>query len=70
MATQNNKKEGFGESVINCLSCIYGDYHLNPYKMGVFKNWHLASFNKKRRKKLKKRFKITHFWEELRVLAL
>ena len=23
---------------INCLSCIYGDYHLNPYKMGVFKN--------------------------------
>ncbi len=23
---------------INCLSCIYGDYHLTPYKMGVFKN--------------------------------
>ena len=23
---------------INCLSCIYGDYHLNPYKMGIFKN--------------------------------
>ena len=22
---------------INCLSCIYGDYHLNPYKMGIFK---------------------------------
>ena len=21
---------------INCLSCIYGDYHLNPYKMGVY----------------------------------
>ena len=20
---------------INCLSCIYGDYHLNPYKMVV-----------------------------------
>ena len=36
---------------INCLSCIYGDYHLTPYKMGVFKNWNLASFNKKRRNK-------------------
>ena len=24
--------------VIQCLSCIYGDYHLTPYKMGVFKN--------------------------------
>ena len=23
---------------INCLSCIYGDYHLNPYKMGAFEN--------------------------------
>ena len=23
---------------INCLSCIYGDYHLNPYKIGVFNN--------------------------------
>ena len=22
----------------NCLSCIYGDYNLTPYKMGVFKN--------------------------------
>ncbi len=22
---------------INCLSCIYGDHHLNLYKMGVFK---------------------------------
>ena len=22
---------------INCLSCIYGDYHLKPYKMEVFK---------------------------------
>ena len=32
---------------INWLACIYGDYHLNPYKMGVFKNWDLASFNKK-----------------------
>ena len=23
---------------INWLACIYGGYHLNPYKMGVFKN--------------------------------
>ena len=22
---------------INWLACIYGDYHLNPYKMGFFK---------------------------------
>ena len=25
------------KSNINCLSCIYGDYHLNPYKMGVLR---------------------------------
>jgi hypothetical protein len=23
---------------INWLACIYGDYHLKPYKKGVFKN--------------------------------
>ena len=23
---------------INWLACIYDDYHLNLYKMGVFKN--------------------------------
>ena len=23
---------------INWLACIYGDHHLNLYKMGVFKN--------------------------------
>ena len=23
---------------INWLACIYSDHHLNPYKMGVFKN--------------------------------
>ena len=23
---------------INCLPCIYTVHHLNPYKMGVFKN--------------------------------
>ena len=33
-----NKEKVFSNTVINCLSCIYGDYHLTPYKMGVFKN--------------------------------
>ena len=23
---------------INWLACIYDVYHLNPYKMGIFKN--------------------------------
>ena len=46
---------------INWLACIYGDYHSNPYKMGVFKNWDLASFNKKSEKKRKKKLKITYF---------
>ena len=23
---------------INWLACIYDDYHLNPYKTGIFKN--------------------------------
>ena len=23
---------------INCLSCIYDDYHLNPYRMVVCEN--------------------------------
>ena len=50
---------------INCLSCIYGDYHLNPYKIGVFKNWDLASFNKKRRKIIENRLKYTQFSKEL-----
>ena len=50
---------------INWLACIYGDYHLNPYKMGIFKNWDLTSFNKKRRKIIKYRLKYTQFWEEL-----
>ena len=35
---------------INWLACIYGDHHLNPYKMVHFSKWNLASFNKKRRK--------------------
>ena len=46
---------------INCLSCIYGDYHLNPYKMGVFKNCDLAYFNKKEVKNVKNRLKIANF---------
>ena len=50
---------------INWLACIYGDYHLNPYKMGVFKNWDFASFSKKRRKIWKNRVKYTHFCEKL-----
>ena len=45
----NNEEKYLQKTNINCLSCIYGDYHLNLYKMGVFKNWDLASFNKKRR---------------------
>ena len=35
---------------INWLDCIYGVHHLNPYKMGVFKNWDLTSYNKKAEK--------------------
>ena len=35
---------------INWLACIYDDYHLIPYKMGVFKNWNLASLIKKEEK--------------------
>ena len=54
---------------INWLTCIYGDYHLNPYKMGVFKNWYLASFNKKWDKKRKKKVKKHIFLREIRVLA-
>ena len=49
---------------INWLACIYDDYHLNPYKMGTFKKWDLASL-KKKKKKLKNRLKYTLFWEGL-----
>ena len=35
---------------VNWLACIYDVHHLKPYKMGIFKKWDLASFNKKRRK--------------------
>ena len=32
------KNRGVSKSNINWLACIYGDHHLSPYKMGVFKN--------------------------------
>ena len=50
---------------INWLACIYDAYHLNPYNMGISKEWDLASFNKKRRKIWKNRLKYTFFWEKL-----
>ena len=31
-----NKDKVFSNMVINWLACIYDDYHLNLYKMGVF----------------------------------
>ena len=33
-----NEDKVFNKTVINWLACIYGDNHLNLYKMGVFKN--------------------------------
>ena len=35
---------------INWLACIYGNHHLKPYKLDVFKKRDLASFNKKNNK--------------------
>ena len=32
------EKNNENKTNINCLSCIYDDNHLNPYKMGAFKN--------------------------------
>ena len=32
-----NEEKSVNKSVINWLACIYDDYHLNPYKMGIFK---------------------------------
>ena len=41
-----NEKDNLSAKIqINWLSCIYDDYHLNPYKMVVYENWDLASFN-------------------------
>jgi len=45
MNNQDNEKV-FQKSNINCLFCIYDDYHLNPYKMGLFSEWDLASLKK------------------------
>ena len=56
-----SEEKVFQKSNINWLSCIYDDYHLNPYKMVVYENWDLASFNKKVRKIIKKRVKYTYF---------
>ena len=33
----NDSPKSFPSVGINWLSCIYCDYHLNPYKMGIFK---------------------------------
>ena len=33
----SNEEKSLTSVGINCLSCIYGDYHLNPYKMVIFK---------------------------------
>lgn len=35
---KDDSQKNFSKVPILCLSCVYGDYHLNPYKMGVFKN--------------------------------
>ena len=57
-----NKDKVFSNTVINWLACIYDDYHLNLYKMGVFSKWDLASSSIKRRKIWKNRLKIIYFW--------
>lgn len=33
-----NEEKEFNKIVINWLVCIYDDHHLNPYKIGAFKN--------------------------------
>lgn len=38
MAKTDNVKGYNDNKKINWLACIYDDYHLIPYKMGVFKN--------------------------------
>lgn len=38
MAKTDNVKCYNDNKKINLLACIYDDYHLTPYKMGVFKN--------------------------------
>ena len=61
----NNENNELRKTVINWLSCIYDDYHLNPYRIVVCVDWDLASFNKKEAKNEKNRLKIVYFWEEL-----
>ena len=39
---------------IKCLTCIYNVHQLNPYKMGFFSKYGLASFSKKNKVLLKK----------------
>ena len=56
-----NEEKSFSKTSINWLACIYGDHHLNHYKMGVFKKWDLASFNERVSKIIKNRLKYTHF---------
>jgi len=34
----SNEEKSFSKTSINWLVCIYDDHHLNPYKMGAFKN--------------------------------
>lgn len=34
----NNEEKNLQKTNINWLVCIYDDHHLNPYKIGVFKN--------------------------------
>ena len=54
---------------MNWLACIYGDNHLNSYKLGISKKWDLARFNKKNKKNLKNQVKIYSFLRRIRVLA-
>jgi len=54
---------------INWLACIYDVYHLKPYKIGIPYKCDLVSFNKKRRKIIKKHGKIFSLLRRIRVLA-
>ena len=41
------EKNNENKTKINCLPCIYTVHRLNPYKMGLFSKYDLASFSKK-----------------------
>lgn len=45
-----NENKSVAKTNINWLSCIYAEYHSNPYKIGISKKWDFASFNKKEEK--------------------